>query len=177
MNQSRLAEEFEDLLVACQGKLLAYIYALLPNMNDAQDILQQTVLKLWEEFEHYDRDQTFAGWAHTLARYQVLSFLRDKQRSRVVFNDDVMTTLSDRQAEMAQHDDADAYREALSHCESRLEQSDRRLLRRCYVDEVNVALISTELGRSPQSVCNSLKRIRTAMFGCIQRRLSKQEQS
>ena len=57
---------------------------------------------------------------------------------------------------------------ALAVCMDRLSEGDRRLVQRCYGDRVPVQRIAAELGRSPQSVHNSLRRVRTLLLECIQ---------
>lgn len=172
MDKTVRTEEFQRLVVDCQSKVLAYIYALIPDMNDAQDLLQQTMLQLWEQFDEYDASRSFTAWACTLARYQVLGFIRDKQRERTVFSDELMAKLADRVTELSRDEDADAYREALANCERSLNEADRTLVKQCYREDVSVQRVAEQLNRSPQSICNSLKRIRGVLFECIKRRLA-----
>ncbi|MCE9554020.1 MAG: sigma-70 family RNA polymerase sigma factor [Planctomycetes bacterium] len=160
-------DDFLQLLEPLQARLFTYIYSLLHDMNDTQDVLQQTVLKMWEEFENYDPQHSFAAWAHTLARFQALGFIRDRQRGRVVFSDALTAKLAERPAIPSANDDSDVYREALDHCQQKLRESDQDLLRQFYVEDCSVARISQQTGRSAQSVCNSLRRIRGALFNCI----------
>ena len=45
---------------------------------------------------------------------------------------------------------------------------DRRLIGLCYSRKSSLKQVAQQEGRSPPSVCNSLKRIRTILFDCIQ---------
>jgi RNA polymerase sigma-70 factor, ECF subfamily len=36
---------------------------LVPNVADAEDIVQQTAIALWEKFDAYDPAQPFTPWA------------------------------------------------------------------------------------------------------------------
>jgi RNA polymerase sigma-70 factor (ECF subfamily) len=65
-------------------------------------------------------------------------------------------------------------REALSKCSAKLRESDRKLLEDCYSDSSGVAQVAQRCGRSPQSVHNSLRRIRRALYECIRRALAQQ---
>ena len=40
-----------------------YICAILPHPQDARDVLQETALALWEEFDQYDATRPFTPWA------------------------------------------------------------------------------------------------------------------
>ncbi len=44
-----------------------YVAALVPNVADAEDIVQQTALALWEKFDAYDPSQPFTPWAWRFA--------------------------------------------------------------------------------------------------------------
>ena len=55
---------------------MGYIYALVHNMNDAEDIYQQTSVILWRKFEEYEAESDFFRWASIIARYEVLNFFR-----------------------------------------------------------------------------------------------------
>ena len=63
---------------------------------------------------------------------------------------------------------ANASLAALATCMDRLSEGDRRLVQRCYGDRVPVQQVAAQLGRSPQSVHNSLRRVRTLLLECIQ---------
>ena len=56
----------------------------------------------------------------------------------------------------------------------RLRERDRELLEACYADE-GVNATAGRMGRSPQSVHNSLRRIRRALFDCVRRTLGEPE--
>ena len=70
---------------------------------------------------------------------------------------------------------ADAAMAALSECLDRLAENDRQLVQRCYGDDVPVRRLATELGRSPQSVHNSLRRVRTTLLQCVERTIDQEE--
>ena len=62
-------------------------------------------------------------------------------------------------------------RGALAGCVEKLRQRDRQLLDECYGREGGVTQVAGRHGRSPQSIHNSLRRIRRALFECIRRTL------
>ena len=46
--------------------------------------------------------------------------------------------------------------------------TDLGLIRLCYFEKCNITAAAEQLGRAPQSVCNSLRRIRGLLFDCIE---------
>ena len=75
-------QDFVRLLVEHERRLEGFILALVPNWAVAEDIAQETKLRLWEQFGQFDRNQDFGSWACTIAYYQVLSYRKSNKRSR-----------------------------------------------------------------------------------------------
>ncbi|HYE18765.1 MAG TPA: sigma-70 family RNA polymerase sigma factor [Tepidisphaeraceae bacterium] len=165
--------EFARLLRADQARLFGYIHSLVRDSNDADDLFQQTAMVLWRKFAEYDPARPFFGWACGVARFEVTNFLRTRGRSKLYFSDDLNLLLIEAHERLAS-DDVEARREALSGCVGKLRERDRELVMTCYGDDGaarRVSDVAGGQGRSSQSVHNSLRRIRRALFECIQRTL------
>ncbi len=128
--QDNRAIEFMRLLGAHERRLCGFVVAMVPNWNDAEDIIQQTKLRLWEQFETYDRQKDFGSWACVIARYQVLAFRTRSARSRIHFSQEFIDRVSATFAETAA--DSDARIPFLEDCFKKLTQWQRDLLWRCY---------------------------------------------
>ena len=169
MNKSPISDEFLTLMLPCQGRLFGYLYMLLHNLSDTEDVLQQAVLAMWTHFDEYDRGRNFLNWAMQFAKLTALNHLRAKRRSRVVFSDDLVHLMVETCA--AEEEDSESmtsYHDALLRCMDRLPPGDRDLIRLCYYEKCSIKAVADELGRAPQSVCNSLRRIRGTLFDCVQ---------
>ena len=173
MNPERHKTEFADQLREAQSRLFGYIHSLVRDLDDADDLFQQTTLILWNKFDDFDRSRSFLSWACGVARLEVCNFLRSRGRQRLYFSDDLNLLLADAQEEMA-HDEMEERRLALTGCVEKLRQRDRLLLDECYSRDEGVTDVAGRHGRSPQSVHNSLRRIRRSLFECIRRTLDQQ---
>jgi len=165
--------EFADCLRQHQSQLFGYIHSLLRNLSDADDLFQQTTLILWKKFAEYDRSRSFLSWACGVARFEIANFLRSRSRQQLYFTDELNLLLIEAQEELKQ-DEIDSRREALAKCTAKLRAGDRKLLEDCYAESSGVAAVAERQGRSPQSVHNSLRRIRRALFECIRRLLAQE---
>jgi RNA polymerase sigma-70 factor (ECF subfamily) len=165
--------EFADQLQRHQARLYGYIHSLVRDLDDADDLFQQTTVVLWKKFDDFDRARSFFSWSCGVARLEVANFLRSRSRQRLYFSDELNLLLVEAQEELA-HDETEERREALARCVERLRQRDRDLLRECYADTGGVNAAASRQGRSSQSVHNSLRRIRRALFECIRRTLDQQ---
>jgi RNA polymerase sigma-70 factor, ECF subfamily len=173
--QSRKGE-FADYLRQDQTRLYGYIHSVLRDLNDADDLYQQTTLILWKKFGEFDRKRSFFAWACGVARLEVANFLRSRGRHRLYLSDDLNLLLIEAQAEMT-NQELDERRDALAQCIKNLRQRDRDLITECYGDTSGIHTAADRRGRSPQSIHNSLRRIRRALFECITRTLAKESKA
>jgi RNA polymerase sigma-70 factor (ECF subfamily) len=162
---------FAELLRQHQSRLLGYIHSLVRDLNDADDLLQQTALILWNKFDDYDPTRSFFSWACGVARLEVSNFIRSRSRRKLYLADDLTLMLIEASEEVAGPDADDERRlAALGKCVDKLRDRDRELLMACYRDsEVAITRVADQFGRSSQSVHNSLKRIRESLYECVRR--------
>jgi len=165
---------FVRLLTQHERQVYAYILRLVVNWNDADEILQETNIRLWEEFERFEPGTNFAAWAIRVAHYQVLTWRKRRDRSRLVFDDDVLARVA---AANADEPAEDSRRLALAECLGRLPERNRDLLLRCYADRATIRGVAEDLRRSTEAVYKSLQRIRMALHDCIERRLAMESPS
>jgi RNA polymerase sigma-70 factor, ECF subfamily len=161
--------QFIRLMTKYERMVYGYILSLVPNWADADEILQETNIRLWEEFEKFQPGTNFAAWAIRVAHFQILTWRKKVSRSRLVFDQRVVDALA---AEPSWTDDEfEARQQALADCVSELPDHSRDLLRHCYVDGSKAKDVAVEMKRTPASVYKALERIRVALHACIQRKL------
>lgn len=161
---------FVRLLTQHERLVYAYILRLVPNWNDADEILQETNVRLWEEFDRFEPGTNFGAWAVRVAHYQVLTWRKKRDRTRLVFDDAALACL----AASPTIDDSgeDERRAALASCLQLLPEKSRDLLARCYGGDTTIRDVAAGLRRSTEAVYKSLQRARLALHACIERRLA-----
>jgi RNA polymerase sigma-70 factor (ECF subfamily) len=168
MSGLKRRDEFLELLTQHRSRLFSMVYALVPNVNDAEDILQETVVSLWKNFEQFELGTNFPAWAGKVARNNVYEWSRSKSKHRVLFGSALSETLCDLIVHEPDEASGDQDRiDALSVCIQKLRKKDQVLVRRCYGESERVNDVAGSLGRSPSSIYNSLRRIRHALLNCI----------
>jgi RNA polymerase sigma-70 factor (ECF subfamily) len=163
--------EFAERLRAHQTQIFGYIYSLVRDLDDANDLFQQTSLVLWDKYDQFDRARSFGAWACGVARFEVANFLRARSRRKLYFGDELNLLLVEAQVEL-EHEPLEQRRLALAECMKRLRRRDQELIEACYGTAGRVAEVAKSWGRSAQSVHNSLRRIRRALFECVRRSLA-----
>ena len=53
---------------------------LIANHNDADDIMQETTIVMYEKFDSFEKGSDFLSWANTIAKYKTLEFLKKRKR-------------------------------------------------------------------------------------------------
>jgi RNA polymerase sigma-70 factor, ECF subfamily len=160
--------DYASLLRQHQTQLFGYIYSLVRDLDDADDLFQQTSLVLWDKFDQFDRSKSFINWACGVARFEVLNFLRTRSRKRLYFSDELNLALVEAH-ESLEHDRLEERRTALAGCMKKLRQKDRELLEACYERSASLRDVAHTQGRSTHSIHNSLRRIRRVLFQCVER--------
>lgn len=160
------ADRFVQLLTAHQQTLYAYIRSLLPEADQASDVLQETNLVLWQRAGEFTPESNFGGWARKVAYYQVLARYRDRSRERLLFDTELVAVLAaEQEQQLARHEER---QRALQRCLGRLSEPSRELVRRRYAPGASVQAIAQELGRSVGAISQALYRIRQSLVDCLQ---------
>lgn len=163
---------FLRLFTAAERRVYAYVYTLLPNRADADDVLQEASVVMWEKFDPAAPPDDFVAWGCRIAYYKVLDVRRRRARSRVLFSQDVFDRLAETAAEHADALQLDARGDALADCLDRLPKRDRELLARRFADGATVASTAAAVGRSADAVYKALAKIRYALHECIDRKVT-----
>jgi RNA polymerase sigma-70 factor (ECF subfamily) len=70
---------FEELALRYKRRLFAYFRPRLGSDQDAEDLVQETFLKLYRNIHHYDPAHRFSTWLYTSANRLAISSYRRKK--------------------------------------------------------------------------------------------------
>ena len=164
--------EFVCLLAEHERRLEEYVHALIPVWQDAEDVLQNTKLRLWEQFDSFRPNADFAAWAIAIASYMVRTHRTVSRRQRVCFSDDVLEKISQYIPNSTPRQDDRI--SALVECVRALSDNSRRLLRLCCMGQRKIKDVARELGQTPSATYSAFHRIRWSLFDCVQERIRKE---
>lgn len=165
---------FLRLLLQNERRLFAYILTLLPNRADADDVLQEASLVMWNKFDEAHPPDDFAAWGRRIAHYKVLDFYKKSRRGRVRFSQELLDQVAETAGEHADALQLDERREALAGCVEKLTPRDRDLLSRRFADGATTQSTAEQVGRSVEAVYKALAKIRLALFECVSRTLAQE---
>ncbi len=75
---------FESKLMSLQANMLNFAYMLTSNRDDAQDLLQDTTLKVLANADKYSENTNFKGWVFTIMRNIFINNYRRMSRAATV---------------------------------------------------------------------------------------------
>jgi len=75
-------EAFEGLVRRCQGPLYAFFVRLGGSAADAEDLVQETLLRVYKARESFDPRRAFTPWLFGIARYVWADYGRQRERAQ-----------------------------------------------------------------------------------------------
>ena len=170
MSESDRTEAFLKLLSQHQRRLGSYILTLVPHWADAEEILQETTVVCWREFDRSELGTNFAAWAYKIAFHQVLNFRKRKGRERLQFSDQFLEAVAAETETNASQ--LEQRYDVMQQCIAKLPAPHRDLLNRRYQAGVEIETLAQQVGRTVGAVYRALSRIRRTLQDCINRTLA-----
>lgn len=172
MEQKKQELQFTTLLTAHRRQLYAFIYSLLTDHTDAEDVYQRCSMILWDKFDQYDAECDFLPWAMGIAFYEVKNFLRVSSRDRHHFSEQLLNQLFER---MQGSGAPNVQLSSLEKCLKSLRQKDLWLVQQVYWERRKCASVAEEMGMKINALYDRVGRIRGQLRDCVQRRVSEVE--
>jgi RNA polymerase sigma-70 factor (ECF subfamily) len=161
-------EEFVRLFSEHQRELSKFIFLLVPNRAEADDILQETSVILWRKFGEFQSGTSFFHWAAQVARNKVRDFRKHAARDRHRFwSDELVESIAD--TRFSDDEILMQQRTRLAECVRQLTPVDRELIRRCLAGSLTVKAVAEHLGRPVNTLYKALNRIRRVLVACVER--------
>jgi RNA polymerase sigma-70 factor, ECF subfamily len=105
-------------------------------------------------------------WAITIAKYEILSYCRDRSRDRHVFPEDIAALMLDTAHEVCP--DPTDRQEALQRCLEKLPSKHHTMLQLRYYDGRSISQIAGIMKRTENAIKCTFVRVRRALQECIE---------
>jgi RNA polymerase sigma-70 factor, ECF subfamily len=167
---------FSQLIARHQSELYGYIFAIVRNWEDANDLFQSVCLVLWSKFEAFQPGTSFFAWARQTAKFEVRKFLARKPTPNRI-SAELLDSLAEITLTTENGAEVEFNMIALRRCREKLDAADEKLLELRYADGLTTVAIANRMQRMRQSVGRSLHRIRRWLLDCIEEELVRQKRS
>jgi len=72
-------EAFRQLMKPYKAKLYGYLYRFAGSQTTAEEMFQETLIKVWNAFSRYNERQKFSSWLFTIAHNVAIDILRKRK--------------------------------------------------------------------------------------------------
>lgn len=160
----------QRLFVQHAAHVRGFVAALMPDLAQVDDVVQETFLTVTAKAETFDTSRDFLGWACGVARMKIREAGRRMAKSWRPLSDEVLEALA---ASMPPDGLADDERlRHLAGCLDGLAPQSRRIVELCYHQAHKPAEIARLVEWSVESVYVALSRARATLRRCIDRKLA-----
>ena len=170
-----------QVVLQAQGLLYAggyaFICTIVIDRSDADEVLQETNLAVWEQAERFEAGTNFLAWSCRIAHYKVLKLRDTAKRHRVRLDDAVLELLAtetiekERAAGRRAAEEFEQHRLLLVSCVDELSPRHRDVLAQRYESGRSLTDIGTSLGRNANAMAQLFHRIRELLRECVERKL------
>jgi RNA polymerase sigma-70 factor (ECF subfamily) len=146
-NPSLKEKAFRLILARYQEKLYWHIRRLVLVHEDADDILQNTMIKIWNGLSGFRETSGLYTWMYRIASNEAITFLKARQRERGILMDDPDDLIKNR-VKSDPYYDGDAVFEKLQVLISQLPPKQQIVFKMKYFDDMTYEDMSVELKTS-----------------------------
>jgi RNA polymerase sigma-70 factor (ECF subfamily) len=159
-------QRFLTLFLRSEKEIFRYVAVLVPNIADAEDIVQQTALALWEKFDAYDPAQPFTPWACRFALNKARQWIERHQRWRALLEEKFLEEVERRREDLRPQ--LEFRLRPLEKCVAQLPGEQRQLIEGYYYRRTTIETLAEESGRTVAATYKALQRIRHSLHYCIE---------
>jgi RNA polymerase sigma-70 factor (ECF subfamily) len=146
-NLSTREDGFTAIIKKYQEKLYWHIRRILVDHEDANDVLQNVFIRVWNGLENFREDSQLYTWLYRIATNESLTFLEQQKKRASVSLGDVENGLSNR-IKADQHFDANKLEWKLQLAMQQLPEKQRIVFNLRYYDEMPYEEMSRVLDTS-----------------------------
>ena len=159
-------QRFLSLFLRSEREIFRYVAVLVPNVADAEDIVQQTALALWEKLDAYDPNQPFTPWACRFALNKARQWIERRQRWLALLESGLAEELAQRREEL--RPEIEIRLKHLEGCVNKLPEEQRSLVEGYYFRRDTIEKLAAGSSRSVAATYKTLQRVRQALQSCIE---------
>ena len=78
------SQQFSELTESYRRELQVHCYRILGSLHEAEDMVQETMLKAWKRLDTYEGRASFRSWLYKIATNSCLDFLDQKKSRRLL---------------------------------------------------------------------------------------------
>jgi RNA polymerase sigma-70 factor (family 1) len=142
---------FEKIYRGYSPRIFLNILKMVKSAEDAQEVLQDVFVKVWEKRELIDPEQSFKSYLFQISRFTVYNFIR-----KINLDKKLKAYLSRESTELYTHiEESIAYRESdrfIMDAIEELPNQRKQIYKLCKIEGKSYAEVGQQLGISPSTI-------------------------
>ncbi|MCK0156943.1 RNA polymerase sigma factor [Cellulophaga sp. F20128] len=139
------AQAFETLVDTYKVRLYWHIRKIVLNHEDADDVLQNTFIKVYKNIKNFKGESKLFSWVYRIATNEALTFLKSKSKMKGVSNEELHNLLLEN-LESDVYFEGDEIQLKLQKAIATLPEKQKLVFNMKYFDELKYEEISDILG-------------------------------
>ena len=165
-------EIYEEIVKRYEKKLFSYVYRLVGNKEETEDILQNVFVKAYRNIRTFDIERKFSSWIYRIAHNEAINFLKKRSKKKFVSWEDIVTSKDKMETKSEERSPIDLWIRKESRIEmqealSRLPEKYREVLKLRYFSEKSYDDISRIIGSPVNTVGTLINRAKKKLMTII----------
>lgn len=148
---------FEVLVERHQGGVASFIWRIVPDRLDREEVCQEVFIKAWRNLNRFKGDAAFSTWLYTIAWRTAISLVRKRRVDYEVFDESLVHGTEDRGAETVEMNDL------LDDAIATLSPEERGILTLFHARECTIEEIAAIVDRPSGTIKSILARSRSKL--------------
>lgn len=85
-------EIYDEIVSRYQRKLFSYVYRLVGNKEETEDILQNVFVKAYRNIKTFDIERKFSSWIYRIAHNEAINFLKKRNKKKFISWEDIVAS-------------------------------------------------------------------------------------
>lgn len=87
--RKKFPERYQEIIARYQNRLFVYLYRLIGNREEVEDLLQNVFLKVYKNLKSYDSDRKFSSWIYRIAHNEAVNYIKRKSLKKFISWEDI----------------------------------------------------------------------------------------
>ncbi|MEO1999132.1 MAG: sigma-70 family RNA polymerase sigma factor [Planctomycetaceae bacterium] len=169
-------DAYDAIVRQYQGILLGYAAHRLPDIDAAQEVVQLTFIRAYEQLDEYQPDRDFGVWLCVICKHFILTELerlRRETRNLEKYSHALRLRIGEAMADVQDSGRSDDL-SALRQCLKLLQAQAASVVQLRYEERQSCQSIAKSMQRSVTWVTSTLSRARKSLRSCLHTRLSEE---
>lgn len=166
---------YHELVERYQTKLFSYLYRLIGNKEEAEDLLQNVFVKVYNNIKSYDTKKKFSSWIYRIAHNEAVNFLKKRSRRKLISIEDVQGSKDKLEIADTRKNPIDSWiskelRKEMQEALEKLPEKYKQVLMLRYYYDKSYEEMSQELKKPVNTIGTLLNRAKKKLMEVIEKR-------